>query len=181
MSVFDHIQSQLGEQDAQPPIHLWHPELSGDIDITIRANGDWYHEGGLIKRLQLVKLFASILRRESDGDYYLVTPVEKWRLTVEDAPLIIVGMDVENQGTPQQVIIFTNNVERLYTAGDEYPLVVKSSEQKNQAIPYLTLDNGLQAKLNRSVFYRLVDIAETDGNQLKVLSNKLYFELGSIE
>ena len=181
MSVFDHIQSQLEGQKTQPPIHLWQPELSGDIDITIRANGDWYHEGGLIKRLQLVKLFASILRRESDGDYYLVTPVEKWRLKVEDAPLLIVDMDIENQGTPQQVVIFTNNVERLYAAGDQYPLVVKPSHQEKQAVPYLTLENGLQAKLNRPVFYRLVDIAEADGKQLKILSSKHYFELGSIE
>ena len=181
MSIFDHIQSQLDGQDAQPPLHLWQPELSGDIDITIRANGDWYHDGGLIKRLQLVKLFASILRREADGEYYLVTPVEKWRLTVEDSPLVIVDMDIQNQGTPQQEIIFTNNVERFYAAGDQYPLVVKHLEQENQAVPYLTLENGLQAKLSRSVFYRLVDIAETDGNRLKVLSNKLYFELGSIE
>jgi hypothetical protein len=181
MSVFDHIQSVLEGQESQPPIHLWHPELSGDIDITIRANGDWYHEGGLIKRLQLVKLFASILRRESDGDYYLVTPVEKWRLKVEDAPLVIVDMDVENQGTPQQTIIFTNNVERLYPAGDKYPLVVKHAGLGGQAVPYLPLENGLLATLNRPVFYRLVDIAETDGKQLQVLSNKVYFELGNIE
>ena len=73
MSFFEQIQSSLAGQESQPPIHLWHPELSGDIDIIIRANGDWYHEGGLIKRQQLVKLFASILRRESDGEYYLVT------------------------------------------------------------------------------------------------------------
>ena len=181
MSIFDHIHSQLEGQQAQPPIHQWQPELSGDIDIIIRANGDWYHQGGIIQRQPLVKLFASILRREGDGDYYLVTPVEKWRLTVEDAPLVIVDMDVENQGTAEQSIIFTSNVERLYRAGDKYPLVVKHTGQAGQAVPYLSLDNGLQAKLNRPVFYRLVDIAETDGNRLRLLSNKHYFELGSIE
>ena len=102
-------------------------------------------------------------------------------MKVEDAPLVIVDMDVKNQGTPQQEIIFTNNVERLYPVGDNYPLVVKHAGQGGASVPYLTLENGLLAKGNRPVFYRLVDIAEVDGNQLRVLSNKVYFELGNIK
>ena len=181
MSVFDHIQSVLEGQESQPPIHLWQPELSGDIDITIRANGDWYHEGGLIKRLPLVKLFASILRRESDGDYYLVTPVEKWRLKVEDAPFLIIAMEVNDLATQQQAIIFTSNTERLYSLGEQYPLVVEYPEQGVEPAPYLGLDNGLRAKISRAVFYELVELAEPQGSELVLRSNQQSFTLGSVE
>lgn len=181
MSVFDHIQSLLEGQESQPPIHLWQPELSGDIDIVIRANGDWYHEGGLIERPQLVKLFASILRRESDGQYYLVTPVEKWRLKVEDAPLLIIAMEVSGQGTQQQSIIFTSNIGRLYSLGKQYPLVVEYLEPGGEPAPYLTLDHGLRAKLNRAVFYEVVEYAEPHGAVYELLSNQQSFTLGTIE
>lgn len=181
MSVFDHIQSLLEGQDAQPPIHLWHPQLSGDIDIIIRANGDWYHEGGLIQRPQLVKLFASILRRENDGDYYLVTPVEKWRLQVEDAPLLIIAMEVNALATQQQAVIFTSNTGRLYSLGEQYPLVVEYAEQGGEPAPYLELDNCLRAKLSRAVFYELVGLADSQGSELVVRSKQQTFTLGSVE
>ncbi len=181
MSAFALIQAQLSGQGDQPPVHLWHPDFSGDIDIVIRANGDWYHEGSLIERHKLVQLFASILRREADGDYYLVTPAEKWRLQVEDAPLVIIDMDVNEAATLQQVIIFTSNMQRFYTLGDNYPLQVNYREHSQQPSPYLLLDNGLSARLTRSVFYRLVDIAEAQADTLSVRSQGSSFELGKIE
>lgn len=181
MSTFSEIEAQLAGQHSQPPLDLWKPELSGDIDIVIRANGDWYHEGHLIERHALVKLFASILRRETDGHYYLVTPIEKWRLKVEDAPLLIVDFDVSYAATSKQVIIFTSNMGRLYPLGSEYPLNVDIADTSHTPAPYLGLDYGLRGKLTRAVFYRLVDFAEFDGQILRVLSNQQYFELGSIE
>ena len=181
MSLFSDIQSQLSGQGGQPPLHLWNPALSGDIDIQIRTNGDWYHDGQLIQRHALVKLFASILRREDDDEYYLVTPVEKWRIQVEDAPLLIISMELIDPDTPQQAIIFTSNVERLYSLGAEHRLIVEVGKDDQQPAPYLLLDNGLRAKLTRSVFYQLVDIARPEDNVLRVYSNQEYFELGQLE
>ncbi|MDH3992645.1 MAG: DUF1285 domain-containing protein, partial [Gammaproteobacteria bacterium] len=84
----------------KPPLHLWQPPLSGDIDIRIAADGSWYHEGGRVERESLVRLFASILRREDDGEYYLVTPAEKWRIQVELHPLMVTDITVrEEQGS----------------------------------------------------------------------------------
>jgi hypothetical protein len=77
-----------------PPLHLWHPEFSGEIPIRINTQGTWYHDGSEIKRESLVRLFASILRREDDGEYYLVTPSEKWRVVVESHPLLVTDIEV---------------------------------------------------------------------------------------
>ena len=86
-------QVKSGRDYDTPPLHLWNPPLSGDISIRINAQGDWYHEGSKIERQSLVNLFASILRREEDGEYYLVTPSEKWRIEVELHPLLIADFD----------------------------------------------------------------------------------------
>ena len=102
----------------------------------IKANGDWFHDGSLIKRQSLVKLFSTILRREDDGDYYLLTPVEKWRIRVEQTALIIVSMDVVNAGQPDQKIIFTNNVDDQYDLGEKYPLTVSTFENSSEVIPF---------------------------------------------
>ena len=97
----EHLSQQLeaGKSVSNPPLHLWQPELSGTIDIVIRRDGSWIHEGTQIKRFALVRIFASILRREEDGEYYLVTPVEKWRLRVECLPLVIVDFELLAAGT----------------------------------------------------------------------------------
>jgi hypothetical protein len=181
VSLLADIESQLSGQGSQPPLHLWKPALSGDMDIRIRANGDWYHDGELIQRHALVKLFASILRREDDNHYYLVTPVEKWRIQVDDAPFIITAMDIVEAGTSQQTIVFTSNVGRLYPLGPDYRLIVEGTASGDEPAPYLSLDNGLRAKLNRPVFYQLVALAKPAGNILRVYSKQLYFDLGSFE
>ena len=83
-----------------PPLHLWQPDLSGDIDIEIRADGSWWHDGAPIQRESIVRLFASILRREDDGEYYLVTPVEKWRIRVQAHALVVTDVDGTGEGAP---------------------------------------------------------------------------------
>lgn len=181
MSLFSQIEAQLDGQAAQPPVHLWQPDFSGDIDILIRANGDWYHEDVLIERHALVKLFASILRREKDGHFYLVTPVEKWRIQVEDAPLLIIAVEVSGLGTQQQAVIFTSNVGRFYPLGEQYSLVVEYPGEGVEPAPYLELDNGLRGKISRAVFYELVECAEPSGSILELRSNQHLFKLGSIE
>ena len=108
MATLTDIEALLRDQRGAPPIDKWHPELSGDIDIVIKSDGRWIHEGGEIKRHKLVKLFASILRREDDDEYYLVTPVEKWRVTVEDLPLQIIDFEVNDLADGRRIAVKTN-------------------------------------------------------------------------
>ena len=150
---------------SNPPLHLWQPELSGTIDILIRRDGSWIHEGTPIRRPALVKLFASILRREEDGEYYLVTPVEKWRLQVECLPLLIVDFKLLDEGTAEQTLSVSTNTERDYRVSDQYPLFVLPPEEAaaggvEEGVPAVRLDHGLAALFSRAAWYRLVDACE---------------------
>lgn len=174
MSALDVIEQALRDQSRKPPIETWHPPLSGDIDIHIDARGDWYHEGTQIKRQPLVNLFASILRREDDGDYYLVTPVEKWRIRVEDTPLLAVDTDIVEPGEKQK-IIFRLNTDELVLLDKAHCLQIKNVE--TQPHPILQLDHGLSARLTTSLFYRLVDVAQQRGDEFGVYSDGEWFAL----
>ncbi|HCS29643.1 MAG TPA: DUF1285 domain-containing protein [Spongiibacteraceae bacterium] len=176
MKSLDEIAELLSGQRGKPPIQKWHPELSGDIDIEIRPDGRWFHEGGEIRRHELVKLFASILRREDDGDYYLVTPVEKWRIRVLDQPLLMV--DCEAGG--DQVLMKTNTDDWVLL-NEEHPLTVSADPETGEPYPTVQLANGLQAKVGRAVFYRLVEMGREQSGQLWVESAGQRFLLGSTE
>ncbi len=176
MSKLDTIAELIQGQRGKPPIDKWHPDLSGDIDIVIRSDGRWFHEGGEIKRHELVKLFASILRREADGDYYLVTPVEKWRIQVEDLPLQIIDAEIE----PDRIGVLTN-VDDWCILGESRPLVVSTDSDSGEPRPQVELDHGLSARVARAVFYRLVDEAEVDAGQLWLQSQGQRFSLGRTE
>ncbi len=138
-----------------PPLQLWNPELSGDIAIRIARDGSWFHNGGPIRRDSLRNLFASILRREDDGEYYLVTPVEKWRIEVDLHPLIVT--DAEITGGNLQL---TLNTGKVITVGDEHQLFLDPSVDNVAAV---TLWHGLTALFSRSAWYRLVAYADQDG------------------
>ena len=97
-----------GKSRDLPPLDKWHPELSGNMDLVITRDGQWVFKGEPIAREATVKLFSTILRRESDGEYYLVTPVEKWRIRVEDAPLLAHGLEVKGEGAEQVITLATN-------------------------------------------------------------------------
>ena len=126
------------------------------MPVVIKANGDWYHDGGLIKRKELVRLFASILRREEDGEYYLVTPAEKWRIKVELLPLIVT--DVEpNSVAGETSLVATLNVGRRLPIGEKNPLFL---EQAAGDVAAIRLDHGLSALFSRAAWYRLVEMAE---------------------
>ncbi len=168
MSSLDDIAEILQGQPRKPPIEKWHPQFSGDIDIHIDARGDWYHEGTQIKRQSLVNLFASILRRELDDCYYLVTPVEKWRIRVDDTPLLAVDMDFVGQGD-QQKIVFRLNTDELVVLGGQRVLRIEHADHEPR--PILDLEHGLTARLTSALFYRLVDLAERRGNELGVANN----------
>ncbi len=135
-----------------PPLHLWQPELSGDIDIRIAADGTWYHEGTAIERESLRNLFASILRREADGDYYLVTPVEKWRIRVDLHPLLVT--DVSEEGS---LLVATLNTGKTVVISPEFPL---GTEQALEGVAVLSLWHGLSALFTRGAWYRLVALAD---------------------
>ncbi len=175
----DSIEKQLtGKRNFDtPPLHLWDPPLSGDIAINIDANGQWFHDGGSIKRPALVNLFASILRREADGDYYLVTPAEKWRIQVALHPLMVTDVDVTTVDE-QAVLRLTLNTGRRVDVGPDHPLELEPKVGQVATVP---LANGLSAIFTRSAWYRLVALAEESEGRMAVRSGGFSYDLGSIE
>ena len=136
------------------PVHLWNPPYCGEMDLTITADGRWIHEGSPIGRPAMVRLFASVLKREEDGRFYLVTPVEKLGIRVEDAPFIAVDADVA-----EDAITFTTNVGDRVTAGPDNPIRVAVAPDGTPR-PYVHVRRGLEALIDRKTFYRLVEAAE---------------------
>lgn len=176
-NLFEQVEALLkAGGNSLPPVHRWNPPLSGDIDIRIARNGDWYHEGTRFERQALVKLFASILKREGD-EYFLVTPVEKWRIRVEDAPFVAIDCEVLGAGDEQQLVFITNVDDRVHCNAD-HPLRVVTDPATGEPAPYVLLRDGLEAKLARSVFYRLVEIADDQGGVPGLYSGGVRFALG---
>lgn len=140
-----------------PPVHLWNPPFCGDIDMEIRRDGTWFHEGTPIGRAPLVRLFSTILRKEGDR-YFLVTPVEKVGIRVEDAPFVAQDFEVEGRG-PSQVITFTTNVGDRVAAGADHAIRVVR-DATGEPSPYVHVRAGLDALIDRKSFYRLVDLGE---------------------
>ena len=152
------------KEKEKPPIHLWHPEIVKDIDIVVKADGEWFYLGTPIKRQRLAHLFASVLRLEEDGDYYLVTPVEKCRITVEDTPFVMVLMSVEGQGN-EQVLSLTSNMAETVKVNNNNPILF--GNDPDMPSPQIHVRDGLMGKLNRNVYYQLADLmveVEIDGN-----------------
>ena len=142
-----------------PPIEKWNPPFCGDIDMTITKSGKWYYMGSEIKRPAMVKLFSGILRLESDNSYYLVTPVEKVRIQVEDAPFVAVAITKE-QSEGMNTVTFRTNLNDEIVLSKENPLSIEI-KKNDEPSPYITVRNNLRALISRSVFYELVDLAET--------------------
>lgn len=155
-----------------PPVHLWHPEHCGDIDIVIQADGVWMHEGSPIGRAEMVRLFSTILRRDPDG-YHLVTPVEKLRIQVEDLPFRAVSVRHE-----ADVLVFTTAQHDEVRAGAQNPLVVDTDPQTGEPAPRILVRGDLWARILRPVFYELVEKAEIVDQTLSVRSGGEVFALG---
>jgi len=141
-----------------PPVHLWDPPFCGDLDMRIASDGTWFYLGTPIGRLPLVKLFASVLKREGDK-HFLVTPVEKCGIIVEDAPFLAVEMQVE-QGAQGQVLHFRTNVDDWVACGAEHRLRFVTDPATQGLKPYLHVRRDLWAKVARAVFYDLVELGE---------------------
>jgi len=179
------LMSALSESTSERrPVELWNPDYCGEIDIVIRADGKWWHEGSEIKRLGLVKLFASVLRKDEDGVTYLVTPVEKLSIQVERAHFLAIRLDAKGEGEDQR-LFFTTNLGDVIEAGAEAPLRVEIGSDTGEPSPFINVWGRLDAALTRAVFYELVDLAverETEaGRQLGVWADGQFFPLGSAE
>ncbi|WP_323844148.1 DUF1285 domain-containing protein [Microbulbifer magnicolonia] len=161
--LFQQLQQLQQEFRGHPPVHKWHPDLCGDMDMVIRRDGRWFHEGSEIRRQPLVKLFASILRREGD-EYFLVTPVEKMRIRVEDVPFIATQV-ARGSDSGRERLLFTTNTGDVIALDRDSEWQLKPFGEPPQPVPYIEVRDGLQARVSREVFYQLVDWAEEGAGQ----------------
>ena len=175
----DKISTQLaGNKKSLPPVESWNPPYCGEIDIQIKANGDWFHDGTIFKRLPLVKLFASVLIKEINSDvteYFLVTPVEKIKIKVDDAPFVLTQWRwFDKEETIMQV---STNLDDEFILNAEHPLMVTESGDL-----YVTVRRNLLAKVHRNVYYQWADIAQEtvteNGTELLLSSAECQFSLG---
>ena len=139
-----------------PPVEKWNPPFCGDLDMEIRRDGTWFYQGTPIGRKRLVKLFASILIRE-DGKYFLVTPVEKVGIKVEDAPFVAIDFEASGEGR-DQVLTFQTNLEDIAVAGPDLPLRFVRAADTDQPSPYVRIRRNLEALIDRKSFYRLIEL-----------------------
>ncbi len=171
------LQRDAAAGRALPPVERWNPPHCGDIDIRIARDGTWYHQGTPFRRRELVRLFSTILRKDPDG-FHLVTPAEKLRIRVDDAPFVAVLLAAEGEGKAQR-LIFTTNVGDETVAGRDNPIRVETNEQTGEPAPYVHVRRGLEARISRSVFYQLADLAvPRDDGIMGVWSEGVFFPLG---
>lgn len=173
--AFLRLRAQL-ERTSLPPVNKWKPSQVGNIDIRICADGTWLHEKREIKRAGIAKLFSTVLVYE-DGEYYLKTPVEKLRISVEDAPFIVVDYETRGNGNDRMVIVRTNFDECVYIDSNNRIFMEPFFEEIR---PYVHIRSGLNAAVARSVYYRLAnELVEIDGDELVLWSCGTRFVLGT--
>lgn len=148
--------AQAAGKRGLPPVHLWNPEFCGDLDMRIARDGTWFYLGTPIGRKELVRLFSTILRKDGEA-YFLVTPVEKVGITVDDAPFVAVDFDADGTGH-DQVLTFETNVGDGVVAGPDHPIRVERDPLTGEPSPYVLVRANLEALIDRKSFYRLVDI-----------------------
>ena len=157
-------------------------------DMRIARDGTWFYHGSPIGRIALVKLFATVLRRDDAGDYWLITPAERGRITVEDVPFVAVELKTEGTGSAQS-LSFRTNLDAWVTAGPDHPIRVvygagRGGELSDTPAPYILIRDRLEARIGRAVFYELVGLAEErqtpNGIELGVWSEQIFFPLGQL-
>jgi uncharacterized protein len=166
--------AEAGKQARARPVERWNPPYCGEIDIRIARDGAWFYRGSAISRDALVRLFASILRREPDGRHVLVTPVEKVGIVVEDAPFMAVELLQEVKGEETR-LTFRTNVGDIIAAGPKHPLRFAREQGTDGLKPYVDVRGGLEALATRAVAHELVAIAVERGGQLGVWSGGVFF------
>lgn len=171
------------EKNSLPPVDKWNPDFCGDIDMKIMRNGKWFYMGTEIKRPAMVKLFSGILRLDTDNCYYLITPVEKVRITVEDAPFIATSLISETVDNIDYLFFITNVNEKVLLSKIN-PLEIKIDNKTEEPSPYILVRKNLKALISRSVFYELIELAskkcingkdclvlESNGETFKIYEN----------
>jgi hypothetical protein len=174
------LQRETAAGRALPPVERWNPAHCGDIDIRIARDGTWFHQGSPFTRRELVRLFSTILRKDPDG-FHLVTPGEKMRIQVDDAPFLAVLLRTDGEGETRR-LTFTTKVGDETVAGADNPIRVETNVETGEPAPYVHVRRGLEARISRNVFYQLADMAVPgDGKyagQLGVWSEGHFFPLG---
>ena len=170
------VSRDLAKAKGAAPVHLWNPPFCGDINMRIAADGLWFYMNSPIGRLPLVKLFSSVLRLDDDGKYYLVTPVEKCGITVDDAPFLAIRMRVEGEGA-ERVIHFETQVEEEVAVGPEHPLRFADEPGTGGLKPYVLIRRNLEALVSRALFYDLVALGAVEGEWFGVWSSGLFFPM----
>lgn len=174
----------LAEGRGPAPVEQWNPDFCGDIDMEIRRDGAWYYMGTPISRAPMVRLFSTILRHDEDGKYYLVTPVEKVGIRVEETPFLAVSMQRTGEGEAQ-VLQFTTNVGDVISCGPAHPLNMPLGDSGEVAVPRVLVRGRLEAKMARPVYYDLVDMGVeklVDGElKFGVWSGGVFFSLIAAE
>jgi hypothetical protein len=173
-SIFQEI-SQM-DDSVLPPVHLWDPPLCENVDMRIDREGKWYFMNSPIGRERMVKLFSRVLRFDDDGFYYLVTPIEKIRLLVEDKPFLIIDYSIKQKNN-RQIITFITNTYDEFELSSKHPLRVVINEESNEPSPYALVRSNLEGLISRNVFYKLVDVAEEFEGSLGIWSNNTFFKL----
>jgi uncharacterized protein len=158
-----------------PPVHLWNPPFCGDIDMRIAQDGTWFYMNSPIGRKPLFQLFASVLRRDGE-DYFLVTPVEKCGIKVDDAPFVAIRMVVENPGV-DQIIHFETNVDDQVSVSKDHPLRFSEEQGTGGLKPYVLVRANLEALVSRALFYELVQAGTTEGEWFGVRSSGTFFPM----
>jgi len=163
--------ARLAEEKRLPPVEKWQPAHCGDSEMRIARDGTWFHQGSPIGRPAMVRLFSTILRREPDGGFVLVTPVEKLDIGVEDAPFVAVELKTEGEGR-ERILAFRLNTGDMVVAGPDNPLRFEGNH------PYLEVRAGLEASVVRPVYYELAEIALAEaGDPPGVWSRDAFFPI----
>lgn len=177
---FAHI-AELETAESGPPVEQWDPPYLGELPLRIDSDGRWYYQGSRMTREALVRLFASILRLDEDGFYYLVTPVEKFRISVEDVPFVAHGVEVEGEGD-ERVIWLSTNADQTLALGERHPLFMREGSNSEEKVPYVVVRRNLLARVERNAFYHLVELAEerpiNGSRYLGITSQGQFFSLG---
>jgi len=162
---------------SEAPVDSWNPNFCGDLDIRIAKDGSWFYEGSKINRINLVKLFSSILKKEGEK-YFLVTPMEKIGITVDAAPFVANSLDFLGKARAQK-LSFTTNVGETFSLNYDHPIRIEYKPQTNEPIPYVVVKRNLEALIDRKSFYRLINLGSVENYKgekwFGVWSNNCFF------
>jgi hypothetical protein len=173
--------SQVAEK-TYPPVHLWNPDFCGSINMRIAPDGSWYYMDTPISRPAMVKLFSTVLRKDDD-DYFLVTPVEKLAIIVEDVPFFVVRCERTGAGK-DQVLSFETLTDDMVIADKDHAIRVEIDEKSGEPSPYIHIRGGMEGRINRAVYYELVALAEPmqgNDNTYGVWSSGMFFPIGQVD